>query len=227
MTQQEKSLEIWFIRHGQTDWNLEGRIQGATDRELNETGRRQAELLRPRLQEVSFDAVWSSDLRRARRTAEIAFPDSAIRLDERLREMHAGVDEGARFSELTEAAAAIRAAARAGDTAAAPSGGESYADVMARIASWLGDLPKSGRIASVVHGGVIQAAVRFALGQQAGWAKGANLATANTSITELRVADSGFTVVRLNDHAHLEGWDPVLASDAAQPRVQDVADSVA
>lgn len=227
MTQRHERLEIWFIRHGQTDWNLEGRIQGASDRDLNETGKRQAALLRQRLHGLTFDAVWSSDLRRARQTAEIAFPDSAIRLDERLREMHAGVHEGMLFKELPAEAAALRAAVRAGDATLAPAGGESYRDVIARIRGWLADLPQSGRIASVVHGGVVHAAVRLALGQQAGWPDGAQLSTANTSITELHVAASGLTLVRLNDHAHLEGTEFMASSDAAQPRVKHVADGVA
>lgn len=221
-----ESLEIWFIRHGQTDWNIERRIQGATDRELNETGRRQAQLLGERLKGLGFDAVWSSDLKRARETAEIAFPGRVISVDERLREMHAGEHEGIVIAELSAEAAAVRAALTGGDSAAAPPGGESYRDVIGRVRAWLRELPASGRVAAVVHGGVIQAAVRLVLGQEAGWRNGPGLSTANTGITELRVGPAGYTLVRLNDHAHLES-PGARASGAAESGVEHVADGVA
>jgi len=219
-------LEIWFIRHGQTDWNVQRRIQGATDRELNGTGRRQAERLRDRLQGLSFDAVWSSDLKRARETAEIAFPGRIINTDARLREMHAGEHEGIVVAELPPEAAAIRAALSGGDSAVAPPGGESYRDVIGRVRTWLGGLPESGRIAAVVHGGLIQATVRFVFGQEAGWQDGPRLSTANTGITELRVGPAGYTVVRLNDHAHLADFDEA-PSGVAQAGVENVPDGVA
>ena len=63
-------MEIVLIRHGATDWNLEGRCQGATDRELSAAGIRQAEEIARRLGVESFQAIYSSGLRRARQTAE-------------------------------------------------------------------------------------------------------------------------------------------------------------
>ena len=64
-------LRIYLARHGQTDWNLEGRTQGGTDIPLNDNGRRQAEQLKTRLAGLQLDAVYSSALRRSRDTAEI------------------------------------------------------------------------------------------------------------------------------------------------------------
>lgn len=65
-------LRIYLARHGQTDWNFEGRLQGTTDTELNDTGRRQAAELAERLKGIHLDAVYSSALRRSRDTAEAA-----------------------------------------------------------------------------------------------------------------------------------------------------------
>jgi broad specificity phosphatase PhoE len=87
---------LLLVRHGETDWNAEGRLQGHTDRPLNDYGRRQAGALADALAGDSIDAVYSSDLARARETAEIL----AVRLgllvsvDAGLREKNWGSWEG-------------------------------------------------------------------------------------------------------------------------------------
>jgi broad specificity phosphatase PhoE len=62
---------LLLVRHGETDWNAEGRLQGHTDRPLNEYGRRQAKQLAERLAHEPVDAIYASDLSRAKETAEI------------------------------------------------------------------------------------------------------------------------------------------------------------
>lgn len=215
------------MRHGQTDWNLEGRIQGASDTDLNATGRWQSERLRQRLAGERFDVVWSSDLKRAHQTARIAFPDHDVVTDPRLRELNAGEVEGLAFAALPAGLRAVWSALWTGDSAAQPPNGESYQQVIDRVRLWLADLPKSGRVACVVHGGVVHAAIRHLFGQYAGWQAGPSMRFANTSITEVHVVEGRHSIVRLNDHAHLENVAAPTVLEAAQARVEQVPDGVA
>jgi alpha-ribazole phosphatase len=131
-----------LIRHGQTDWNREGRYQGQSDVPLNETGRTQAYNIARQLDHQAFAAIYTSDLRRARETAEIianALHLSYL-LDSRLREINQGEWEGqqvevikARYAELwnrrTEDPASVR-----------PPGGETVGEVASRAATAMDDL---------------------------------------------------------------------------------------
>jgi broad specificity phosphatase PhoE len=98
--------DLWLVRHGQTNWNLTGRWQGQADNApgLNETGRKQALAIREQLEDIKFAAVYSSDLLRARQTAEL-ITDSfrmTMNLEPRLREINLGDWEGM-LSEKIEA----------------------------------------------------------------------------------------------------------------------------
>ena len=90
--------DLWLVRHGQTDWNVSGRLQGQAGQApgLNAVGRAQALALRVQLENIRFSAVYSSDLLRSRETAHlIAAPlGLTITLEPRLREMHLGAWEG-------------------------------------------------------------------------------------------------------------------------------------
>ena len=74
----EKVLELWLIRHGETDWNRERRIQGQRQNPLSALGIKQARRLGLRLEAETFDKVYSSDLKRALQTAQLAVPDADI-----------------------------------------------------------------------------------------------------------------------------------------------------
>jgi broad specificity phosphatase PhoE len=95
---------FWLIRHGQTDWNLSGRWQGQAEQApgLNSTGRAQALAVSKLLPNMNFSAIYSSDLLRARQTAELlAIPQGlTVKLEPRLREMNLGAWEGMLSSDI-------------------------------------------------------------------------------------------------------------------------------
>ena len=88
---------LLLARHGETDWNREFRIQGSSDIELNELGRKQAHSLAQELEHVELDAIYASDLSRARATADgrCREPRTRAQLDPRLRERSFGSVGGA------------------------------------------------------------------------------------------------------------------------------------
>jgi broad specificity phosphatase PhoE len=88
-------LTVYVVRHGQTDWNLQGRIQGGTDNPLNATGREQAATLGRTLAAVRIDAVYTSSHQRARQTADVFEGRAPIRPMDELRERFFGKFEGA------------------------------------------------------------------------------------------------------------------------------------
>jgi probable phosphoglycerate mutase len=87
---------LLLVRHGETDWNADGRLQGQTDRPLSEYGRRQARQLADELADEDFEAIYASDLSRARETAEIVGERLGlpVALDPDLREKDWGTWEG-------------------------------------------------------------------------------------------------------------------------------------
>jgi len=97
-------VQIVLLRHGATDWNLQGRCQGATDRPLSEIGIRQAEEIAATLSAESVRAVYSSNLKRARHTARLISQkhDLAVTIEAGIRELDHGALEGLTFTEIKE-----------------------------------------------------------------------------------------------------------------------------
>lgn len=144
---------VWLVRHGETDWNAAGRLQGWTDIPLNDAGKRQASELGPLLESESFDGLWSSDLVRAIETATLAY--GVPQTDSRIREMDFGAIEGSTWDGLD---VHLRVALRDFDHFSAP-GGETAAAFVERIESFLAEL-SPGRHLVFTHGGVIRAISR-------------------------------------------------------------------
>jgi broad specificity phosphatase PhoE len=164
--------KIYFIRHGETDWNLEGRLQGQRDIPLNDVGRVQAEeaarkleALVPHFEDLAYVA---SPMTRTRETMEIlrttlGLHPEVYRLDDRLVELTFGTWEGMTWKEVRKAEPAL-AALREQDKwhYAPPGGGESYAMLVDRIRPILDDLTRDTVI--VAHGGVARAFLSICCG---------------------------------------------------------------
>jgi len=149
--------ELWLVRHGQTDWNLEGRYQGQADVPLNETGLAQARCLADSLTGKVFKALYSSDLTRARQTAEILGGRLGLTpcIDIRLREIDQGEWEGMAFHDIvSQYTGEINARSLDPVHQRAP-GGESVAEVAARVSQAANDIAHQyphGPVLIVLHG---------------------------------------------------------------------------
>ena len=198
-------LDLWLVRHGETDWNAERRIQGQQNSQLSPLGLRQARVLAQRLQSETFDRVYSSDSARAQDTARVVFPNGHLCLDERLRELSYGVLEGKTTAEFTPAETAMRQAMYQDPLNRRADGGETWLELIARVGDWLDSLPKRGRVIAFSHGGTIRAAVFSFIDPPKAYEW--NLTFGNTGITRLRLSGTSKVVVTLNDTAHLEGFD--------------------
>jgi broad specificity phosphatase PhoE len=151
--------QLWLIRHGQTDWNLRGRWQGqsAEAPPLNAAGRAQAEALRADLDLDAFDALFTSDLTRARETAAILAAGRHLRIevDARLREINLGAWEGLPSEAIARDYAPELAERERNPVHARAPGGECAADVAARVWAAAEDIARAyphGRVIVVSHG---------------------------------------------------------------------------
>ena len=124
-----QQLELWLVRHGETDWNAERRTQGHSQNELSALGVKQAQRLAERLSGETFDTVYSSDLKRALKTAQIVFPEREIIQDKRLREIGRGALEGTTEAERTSEQNELLAYIRQDLMARRPPDGENFQDV--------------------------------------------------------------------------------------------------
>jgi broad specificity phosphatase PhoE len=151
-----------LVRHGQSHWNERKLIQGQNDEaQLTQKGREQARLALEKLREYSFDAIITSDLARARETAEV-FATAlglTIAMTTQLRERSFGVYEGRPLQELPASLAGIEGGVVT-DEEAHPEGGESLSALRARVGDFVDMLHRERpqeRLLLVTHGGTIRA----------------------------------------------------------------------
>jgi len=150
-----------LVRHGSTDWNREGKIQGHTDTPLSDEGRVQAASLGRALKGVDIAAVYASDLSRAVETARLALGDRdiPIRATAALRELAYGEWEGVTETEAVRRDPERYARWHTGDPGFAAPGGESYAELKERVAAFAATVSArhaDGNILIVSHGGVVR-----------------------------------------------------------------------
>ena len=194
--------KITWIRHGQSEWNAQGRWQGHTDILLSERGQEQALALSRRLKGVEFDAVYSSDLQRALQTCRLALPCQDVRIDPRLREINFGIYEGNYWDGLTAGERSLVGEWWADPYRCKLEGGESMECVQARVAEFLDELPASCEIAVFTHGGVIRNAIWQVVGKPVGGSWSVQIE--NTSLTVMQYTENKSVIQRINDHAHLD-----------------------
>src|SRR5438045_7439830 len=159
---------IYYIRHGETSWNSEGRLQGAQDVPLNDLGRKQAAragqiladlFVRDGCDKTSLSFV-ASPLGRARSTMELVrtelkLPPAAYALDDRLREIGYGEWEGSTLAEMQARDPDLFAKRQTAKWTVAPPAGESYVQVQARMQDWYNSLRQD--TVTVAHGGTARA----------------------------------------------------------------------
>ncbi len=147
-------------RHGETDYNATGRMQGHLDSVLTDVGRNQARFAVPALARFSPDIVVTSDLRRAMDTATMFTEATGVplRVDKRLRETNLGLWQGMTSAEVDEQWPGSRQVWQT-DPTWTPPGGESRLEVAARAAEVVADLDESAEETAVLcaHGGLITA----------------------------------------------------------------------
>jgi probable phosphoglycerate mutase len=200
------NTRLVMVRHGETAWNAEGRIQGHIDIALNELGEAQAEAAGKRLACEHFDAVYASDLQRAYRTACPAVREAArtIVKDRRLRERHLGVLQGLTGSEASAGHPAAWQVFKSRNPDLPLEGGESLSEFSHRVVAFLTDMVRlhAGKlILAVTHGGVLDAAYRHALGMPLSAVR--DFPIFNASINRLSHDHRGWHVESWGDISHL------------------------
>ena len=167
-------MEIYIIRHGQTVWNKERKLQGSTDIELTEEGRKMASLTGQGMKGITFDKVFSSPLKRAYETAQLIHAESnvVIEIDERIREVSFGEYEGLNVDEmLNNEACGFYHFFDKPELYRAAEHGETLEDVILRGKEFIEDkiLPLEGkaqRVMIVAHGAMNKALLAAMLGRE-------------------------------------------------------------
>jgi alpha-ribazole phosphatase/probable phosphoglycerate mutase len=208
------TLRLYLVRHGITDWNQAMRMQGHSDIPLNDEGRGQAKRIAARLAslDLPIEAIWSSDLSRARQTAEtIAAPfDLPVKVTPLLREIMLGDWEGLNQEEIeARGDGELLRQYRGSPAGARPPGGETLAQTWERMMqarSEIGEAHPEGNIVVVGHGGSLRALLCAALDAPVASMIRFSLENASLSVLEqTRTSESCIWRVRcVNDTAHLK-----------------------
>jgi probable phosphoglycerate mutase len=206
-----EGTRIVAVRHGETEWNAEMRMQGQLDTGLSARGRWQATRAAEALAGEGLEAIFASDLARALDTAKavgavVALP---ITTDKGLRERSFGIFQGHTYAEIDKRWPSEAARWRRHDPEFAPEGGESLIEFSARAVATVTRIAEGarGRTTLIVsHGGVLDCLYRAAAGLDLAAPRSWELG--NASINRLLFTGERFTLVGWSDTAHLDG-DPL------------------
>ncbi len=202
-----QATRLYLIRHGTTAANQAGVFLGRTDAPLNDVGLQEADRLGSRLREVPFERIVSSDLSRARVTAEHVAAGRAVRLDPRLREMDLGDFDGLVASDVHAANPELIAAWRSDPTDVRMPNGETLSEVQRRAVHALEQLAAEhpgGSVAVVTHTFVLLSVIAHVLGVPLASFRRLFVDRASLSLVDWKAG--GTPVLRgFNDVSHLEG----------------------
>ena len=164
-----KETEIILIRHGETEWNSQKRMQGHSNSDLSEVGRGQIQALGELMKNVSFDHIYSSDSLRARQTAEAItqYSGHTLQFDQRIREKNLGVFEGLTSTEAKERHPEVYRLFKTAGANYVIDEGESTQQLLERALEFIEEIrlrhPQE-RVVMVTHGGVVRVLMKHALG---------------------------------------------------------------
>ena len=213
---------LLIVRHGETVWNAEGRIQGHSDTSLSERGVLQAQAVAERLADTQIDAAYSSDLVRASDTAKKILEDRGVALNETplLRERYYGVFEGLTVEERRAQFPAMFEASLVKDLDFAPTGAESARQTLIRMGPLVTDIKDrhlDQTVLLVGHGGSLRAAILALMDfpPEATW----RFVMANCSLTIIDTYSDNAVFRLYNDTSHLNGLSgesvPALGGNSA------------
>jgi broad specificity phosphatase PhoE len=202
----------FIVRHGQTEWNTEGRIQGHTDIGLSERGRQQASAVARRLTQVPIDVAYTSDLSRASETARIILEGRNVPLysTPQLRERYFGVFERLTVEERRTRYPKMFADSLVNDLDFAPTGGETIRQTSTRIAALVAKLREHHQDETVLvvgHGGSLRSVVvaLMSLPLEATW----RFVMGNCGLSIIDTYPDNAVLRLYNDTSHLDGLGPV------------------
>jgi probable phosphoglycerate mutase len=210
--------ELLVVRHGETEWNLQGRMQGQQDSPLTPLGLQQARQLARRLRDVPHAALYSSDLGRAHQTARCVADETkqGIVSDKGLRERTFGIFEGLTNAEIQVKHPDLYVPFSRRDPHFAMPGGESAAQFRERCLGTLraiAERHEGQRVVVVTHGLVLDAVYRAATGMPIEVQRGFPLL--NCSVNTFRYAAGEWVAIAMCDVQHLASEDVTTASDAS------------
>lgn len=198
--------KIYFARHGETDWNKDGRYQGWTDISLSETGRKQAACLAKRFEEIPIDAVYSSSLRRAYDTAKIVAErkNLPVIIEDSFKEINFGEWEGHTAPELEEKFGEHYIKFFHEPYEHTFPGDGSFQNVTKRIARGLISVLEKYRDRNVLiisHGGIIRLAIIYLMEMDGSFYR--KLWIDNTGVSIIEWKEDSKLLRCLNDFSHL------------------------